>query len=86
MKMLAFLVAAGFVLVLGCTDLSSECAKATPTPDGDCTSDNLQCPFELDQPNCDGTSTAIETSCTCTSGAWACPSAVPCADDSGATE
>ncbi len=77
-------VAAG--LVGACSDLSSECASSTIVPSGTCNHDSLQCPYSLDQPNCDGTSTSIATSCVCQHGAWSCPSAVACeaaTDDAG---
>jgi hypothetical protein len=76
----------GLIVCAACSDLGSECAKANVSPSASCGNDNLQCPYTLDQPNCDGTSSTVSTSCVCTSGAWVCPSAVECPDDAGATE
>ncbi len=93
---IAFVVAAGLVAALGplggCTDLSAACANATVKPGASCQNDSLQCPYSLDQPNCDGTSTTIASSCVCQQGAWACPSPAACPEptddggDDGATD
>ncbi len=76
----------GLIVSAACSDLASDCAKANVAPNASCGNDHLQCPYNLDQPNCDGTSTTVSTSCVCTNGAWTCPSPVACADDGGATE
>jgi hypothetical protein len=74
-------------LVLGaCNTATGECpAKETIVPGASCTETDLQCAFDLATPSpaCDGTSTTIPTSCTCTSSAWACPSPVQCSTDGG---
>jgi hypothetical protein len=55
-------------------------AKASIQPGGSCNDDLLQCPYDLMTPSfaCDGTSTVINTSCTCTKGTWSCPSPAAC--------
>jgi hypothetical protein len=76
-----------FTAVTACNNGTGSCPdKAAVVPGASCSDDNLQCAFDLTTPAvaCDGTSTTIETSCTCTDGTWACPSAVEC--DSGAVE
>lgn len=66
-------------LALGaCSDLADECAKASVTPGAACNNDNLECPYTLQQPNCDGTFTPVSTSCVCQQSAWSCPSANVC--------
>jgi hypothetical protein len=74
-----------FTAVTACNTGSGSCPdKAAVLPGASCSDNHLQCAFDLTTPAvaCDGRSTVIETSCTCTDGRWACPSAVEC--DSGA--
>jgi len=76
-----------FTTVTACNNGTGTCPdKAGIVPGASCSDDTLQCAFDLMTPAvaCDGTTTTIETSCTCTDGTWACPSAVEC--DSGAAE
>ena len=76
-----------FTTVTACNGGSGSCPdKAGVVPGDSCSHDKLQCAYDLMTPAvaCDGTTTTIETSCTCTDGTWACPSAVEC--DSGAAE
>jgi hypothetical protein len=75
---LAVLLAVAGLAGGACGDLSSECASATVSPARLCNNDGLQCPYSLDQPNCDGTFSSVATSCVCQHGAWSCPSAVAC--------
>jgi hypothetical protein len=71
-----------------CSSLADECKKATVTPDGTCSEDALQCEYDLQQDNCDGTFSTVATSCVCTGGAWSCPDPIPCPApvDDAATE
>jgi len=84
----SFLALAGLALV-HCSSLADQCSKAAPTPGVTCDNEGLQCPYSIDQPNCDGTSTTIATSCFCTEAAWSCPAPVdpvdcpPATDDGG---
>ena len=83
----AALVAAALILS-GCNDVGSCPAKTSITPGSACEGDSLECAYDLATPSpaCDGTSTTISTSCTCTKGTWACPAPVACApsgDDGG---
>jgi hypothetical protein len=76
-----------FSAVTACNSGGGSCPdKAGVVPGGSCSDDKLQCAFDLMTPAvaCDGTTATIETSCTCTDGTWACPSAVEC--DSGTAE
>ena len=76
------------ITAFGACNQEGDCpAKGTVMPGGSCTSDALQCAYDLQTPSpaCDGTSTTIASSCTCTSGAWACPSPLSCGDG-GSTE
>ena len=78
---------ATFSSVTACNHGNGTCPdKAAVVPGASCSDETLQCAFDLTTPAvaCDGTSTVIETSCTCTDGTWACPSAVEC--DGGAAE
>ncbi len=78
------------IVSVACSSPGEQCAKATVAADGPCTEETLQCPFSIDQPVCDGsgTTSALATSCVCTSGKWACPSPVDCPapDDDGGSE
>ena len=74
-----------FTTITACNTGNGTCPdKAAVVAGGSCSDKALQCAFDLTTPAvaCDGTSTVIETSCTCTDGTWACPSAVEC--DAGA--
>ena len=74
-----------FTSVTACNSGNTTCPdKTAVVAGGSCSDENLQCAFDLTTPAvaCDGTSAVIETSCTCTDGTWACPSAVEC--DAGA--
>jgi hypothetical protein len=69
------------LLALEACNRQDDCpAKESITPDGPCGSEALQCAYDLvtPAPACDGTSVTLASSCTCTSGAWACPSPVAC--------
>jgi hypothetical protein len=77
--------AAAILAVVGslgaCNSGTADCpAKETIQPGGACSDDDLQCPYDLASPSlaCDGTTTVLATSCTCTKGAWVCPDAVSC--------
>ena len=72
---------AGFVALGACNSGNKACpAKESITPGGSCNDEHQQCAYALTTLNaaCDGTSTAIETSCTCTNGVWACPETFAC--------
>ena len=74
-----------FTSVTACNTGSGKCPdKAAVVPGASCSDNKLQCAFDLVTPAvaCDGTSSTVETSCTCTDLTWACPSAVEC--DAGA--
>jgi hypothetical protein len=76
-----------FTSVTACNSGTGSCPdKAAVVPDGPCSDDKLQCAYDLMTPAvaCDGTTTTIETSCTCTNDHWVCPAAVEC--DSGVAE
>lgn len=76
----------GFVALDACNSGNGDCpAKESITPGGSCSDDHLQCAYDLTTPNavCDGTSTRIATSCTCTDGTWACPEAFECEAGAG---
>jgi hypothetical protein len=77
----AILVAALVAALGGCNSGTGDCPpKASIQPGGSCSDDDLQCPYDLSTPSpaCDGTTTTIPSSCTCTDGTWACPSPVVC--------
>jgi hypothetical protein len=73
------------VAALGaCNSGTGDCPqKQSIQPGAPCSDDNLQCAYDLDTPSpaCDGTTTTIASSCTCTKGTWSCPSAVDCGGD-----
>ena len=71
-------------VIAACNDLGTCPAAAAVTPDAACSNEQLQCEYDLatPSPSCNGTTTVIPSSCTCTDGAWVCPSAFDC--DSGA--
>jgi hypothetical protein len=76
-----------FTSVTACNSGNTTCPdKTAVVAGGACSDENLQCAYDLSTPAvaCDGTSAIIETSCTCTDGTWACPSAVEC--DAGAAD
>ena len=69
------------IAAFGACNPQDDCpAKEAIVPDGPCSSDTLQCAYDLvtPSPTCDGTSVTLASSCTCTSGAWKCPSQVAC--------
>ena len=77
---MAFAAAAG-----GACNTQGSCpAKEIIQPGASCSDDQLQCAFDLATPSaaCDGTTT-IPSSCTCTKGAWSCPSAFACEGGAG---
>jgi hypothetical protein len=86
----ALSAAAAWCLVLaGCNSGTSNCpTPQSVTPAGACADNDQQCPFNLDTPSpaCDGTTTTIASSCTCTAGTWACPAPVQCGSDSGSPD
>jgi hypothetical protein len=87
LRVLAPLIGAAALLVTmgACNTGLGDCpAKETIQPGGSCSDNLLQCPYDLMTASfaCDGTSTVINTSCTCTKGTWSCPS--PAACDGGA--
>ena len=55
-------------------------------PGAACDNDDLQCAYDLTSPSvaCDGTSTVISTSCTCSNGTWSCPDPVDCSSSEDA--
>ena len=58
-----------FTAVTACNTGSGSCPdKAAVLPGASCSDNHLQCAFDLTTAGvaCDGTSTVIETSCTCT--------------------
>lgn len=81
-----------FGAVGACNSGTGDCPrKAAVVAGASCSDEHLQCAYDLTTPaaECDGTSTVIATSCTCTDGTWSCPSATECesgasADDGGA--
>lgn len=76
----------GFVALDACNSGNGDCpAKESIAPGASCSDEHLQCAFGLKTPNaaCDGTSTAINTSCTCTNGSWACPDPFVCEAGAG---
>jgi hypothetical protein len=85
---LAFAFALAISAPMACNQSeTADCPTGTIQPGGSCSDDQLQCAYSLSTPSaaCDGTSTVIPSSCTCTSGSWACPSPFECGD-SGTTE
>ena len=82
------LVGAAFLALGACNSGMSDCpAKEAIQPGAACSDDDLQCAYDLSTPApaCDGTTTVLATSCTCTKGTWSCPSAVACpSGDDGA--
>jgi hypothetical protein len=72
-----------FTSVTACNTGNGTCPdKAAVVPGGSCSDNDLQCAFDLKTPAvaCDGTSTVIETSCTCTHGTWDCPPVLDCGE------
>ena len=65
-----------YVLVVTACNAVGDCpAKASVTPGGPCSTDQLQCPYDLTTPGptCNGSSSlGIASSCICTGGAWSC--------------
>jgi hypothetical protein len=59
----------------GACNQQGDCPAATAIKSGaSCSDDQLQCPYSL------SAGEAPCTSCTCTAGAWACPSDFTCGD------
>ena len=67
-------------VIAACNDLGTCPAAAAVTPDAACSNEQLQCEYDLatPSPSCNGTTTVIPSSCTCTGGAWACPAPIVC--------
>jgi len=81
------------VAVGACNNGTGDCpGKESVHPGAACSDDTLQCAYDLSTPSpaCDGTTTTITSSCTCTKGTWLCPSAVDCGgstdNDASATD
>jgi hypothetical protein len=70
-------VTLGAVVAAGCNSVG-DCPSAPVTAGGSCSTENLQCAYTLPASDDAGT----PTSCICTMGTWACPSA-PSGDDAG---
>jgi hypothetical protein len=82
---LPLVLAAGVLAAIAACNQQGNCpAKGSIQPGAACNEYQLQCEYDLAtaSPACDGTTTVIPSSCTCTDGAWVCPSAFDC--DSGA--
>jgi hypothetical protein len=78
---LPFLALGLFAGLGACNSGTGNCpAKETIQPGASCDDEHLQCAYDLatPAPACDGTSTTISSSCTCTNGTWACPDPVAC--------
>lgn len=90
MRMLRCIFATVLVMVgSGACNHQDSCPTTTPIADGmDCTSEALQCEFDVSFTDCDGVKQTIASSCTCTSGKWSCPSEPDCemAGDDGGSE
>ena len=79
-----------------CNDVGTCPSADSIQPGGSCSGESLECAYTLQtaSPACDGTMLegGLGTSCVCTKGAWACPSAVACpaaeagGDDGGGTQ
>jgi hypothetical protein len=70
-----------FGAAVACNTGNGTCPdKAAIVPGASCSDEHLQCAFDLPTPAvaCDGMSTVIATSCTCTDRQWSCPSAFEC--------
>jgi hypothetical protein len=77
------LAAATWALLGACNTGAGDCpAKEAIQPGAACDDDQLQCAYDLPTPSaaCDGTTTVIATSCTCTKKAWSCPSPFVCGE------
>lgn len=73
--------AAAFALGAACNSGAGACPSADSVqPGASCDDEHLQCAYTLATPSaaCDGTSTTIASSCTCTHGSWACPDPIAC--------
>jgi hypothetical protein len=78
----------GVVSAMGACNGQGDCpAKGTIVPGASCSGDQLQCAYDVatSSPACDGATTAIASSCTCSNGAWACPPAFDCDSGSAGT-
>lgn len=79
------LVAAGIAATGACNSVGECPADQTTIQDGvACSGDGLQCAFDVTYAACDGTKQTISSSCTCSGGAWSCPSVPDC--DAGVEE
>ena len=82
MKILMPLCAVIAVAIAACNNVGT--CPSTITPGGSCSGDNLTCAYTIKSGSAACSSIAVDgsvaTSCTCTSGAWVCPS---CGDDGG---
>lgn len=58
-------------------------AKATLSNGAACSDEGLQCPYDITQTACDGTTSTVSSSCLCQSGTWSCPDSWQCAVDAG---
>jgi hypothetical protein len=81
------LAMASAVATFGACNQQADCpAKGAIVPNAACPGDGLQCPYDLQTPSpaCDGTTTTLASSCTCTDQGWSCPSPVSCGgEDAG---
>ncbi len=83
------LVTAAVAGVGACNEVGDCPADAATIHDGDpCSGEGLQCAQDVTFTACDGTQQTIASSCTCTEGAWSCPSEPDCdagggGDDAG---
>ena len=78
-----------FSALEACNSGNGDCPeKVAVVPGASCSDEHLQCAFDLTTPAaaCDGTSSVIETSCTCTKGNWSCPDAIQCDGGADAAE
>ena len=71
----AAVVAAALAAFAGCNSLADCPAAAEVVPGGACSGNDLQCAYTLSTQTaaCTGMTTTVATSCTCTDGAWVCP-------------
>lgn len=64
----------GVPLVGGCRDNNTDtCPSPTAIQNGaECTSTDLECPYDVPVTDCDGTVSTVASSCTCTQNQWVC--------------
>jgi len=78
----ALFAAAVLGVALGaCNDVADCPSPSSIHPNGSCSGDHLECPYDLVTPGAEAT----ETSCTCVSGSWSCPTP-PEDDAAGASD